>query len=455
MITSPVFWTIFKTLVDLFQGFLLSYFIFRLLNPRWPGRLLLITFSLLAAGYQQLFFSGSLQDNTLVSFLGFYVIILFYTFLFFTDPWWVKTLWMIVLFILYNVFSAGSYAASSLLAAFPEKYLFQRNLFQLIFLLSGNLLLLLLFSLIIRLFSPLKTHQYLSPLQGIVLILINLADILMHVMYVNNYMEGRLSEIAFCFIEILTMIVPVMSLVLYRILYIYAENVTRYQLKEARRSEIENRLSEVTHIYTETQKIQHDFYKHLQVIDSMINENHLQESREYLKSVLESVPVLFTTGCLPLDSALASRDAVLQKEQIEFTYELCDLRNLPLSDFDFCSIIMNLLDNAAEAVRGLDPDHPDRYIHLQIKHVRDMLLIRCENSCSPLPLKKKNGRFVSNKKEQGHGFGLQIIEDTAVKIGGTCSFSQEKSIFTALVNLPFPDDAPSDDLKQKFKETLD
>lgn len=127
----------------------------------------------------------------------------------------------------------------------------------------------------------------------------------------------------------------------------------------------------------------------------------------------------------------------MNTQGITFIYELCDLQKHPLSDTDFCTIIMNLLDNAIEGVLRCQNNLSERYIRLDIRHIHDMLMIRCENPCSLLPMKQESMKFLSEKRASGKGLGISIIEDIVNEADGICSFTQKDGHFTAIVNIRY------------------
>lgn len=94
----------------------------------------------------------------------------------------------------------------------------------------------------------------------------------------------------------------------------------------------------------------------------------------------------------------------------------------------------NLLDNAVEAVeRTGKPGN----ISLTIRKINYFLMIRITNSCI-----EKNNSFATLPKttkedKTMHGWGLQNVQETVQKYGGTLKFRQEENQFSVDVMMFF------------------
>ena len=199
-----------------------------------------------------------------------------------------------------------------------------------------------------------------------------------------------------------------------------------------RQEETEKRMQEVTDIYHSLHMLRHDLKRHLMTAEQMLDR---EEGKRYLQGVEDRLFTLFSTGCLPLDAYLTVESMQLQQKGIRFDHELCSLQDLPVHDVSLCSIIGNLLDNAAEAVERTE-DPGNAYISLKMRILRDMLFITCTNPYNEQTVHFKNGLFISDKKGPDHGQGLKIISKLAKELGGTFTADAKDQIFTATVMLP-------------------
>lgn len=104
---------------------------------------------------------------------------------------------------------------------------------------------------------------------------------------------------------------------------------------------------------------------------------------------------------------------------------------------------MNMLDNALEACRAVEPPEK-RFIKLRIKVVRGFLAIHCENSFAGTLVTDEGGKIATSKADDvSHGFGLRQMERIATSYGSTLeiSHSDEEGVFTVQTALKLPETA--------------
>ena len=83
-----------------------------------------------------------------------------------------------------------------------------------------------------------------------------------------------------------------------------------------------------------------------------------------------------------------------------------------------------------------DTSYDDGNVRLQIRWVRGMLLIRCENPCTSLPIPKTKEGFVSRKRASGVGMGIPIIKEIVDEAAGIIQMDQTDGHFIVLISLP-------------------
>ena len=103
-----------------------------------------------------------------------------------------------------------------------------------------------------------------------------------------------------------------------------------------------------------------------------------------------------------------------------------------LSDYEWCSLFGNILDNAIEAVQKLP--EPERKIQLSVGRQMDMLCIYCENPYATI--QKENGTLTTLKSDyKNHGLGIKQIRRIAAKYNGTVDIRTENQTFSISVLL--------------------
>ena len=107
-----------------------------------------------------------------------------------------------------------------------------------------------------------------------------------------------------------------------------------------------------------------------------------------------------------------------EAQKIEFSYECAPVPAEKIDEFDFCTIISNILDNAVNACEKVAGK---RFIHFKIHINGNILFISCENSKGrDIPVRQRN-KF--------HGHGLSIIKECSAKYKGDVQIEDKGDIF--------------------------
>ena len=174
----------------------------------------------------------------------------------------------------------------------------------------------------------------------------------------------------------------------------------------------------------------HDIRKQLYTLGSRVPTEELDE----LKKAVDIYDSTIKTGNETLDVLLAERSIVCKGRGIQLDY-IADGAKLDfLKPGEVYSLFGNALDNAIEAVTPLEPDR--RYIGLQVRAERGMLLIRMEN-CAAEPLHFVDGLPQTTKGDaRWHGFGVKSIRRIVQQHGGTLTMQAQDGMFRLVALLP-------------------
>lgn len=107
---------------------------------------------------------------------------------------------------------------------------------------------------------------------------------------------------------------------------------------------------------------------------------------------------------------------------------------LGVSDIDLCSLIMNLVNNAAEYLER-SPDLHDRKIEADISLSGHTLLVKISNALSDRDREHALMLETSKADKRYHGHGTRIVRSIAEKYGGAAVFAAEGGRFVAAVTL--------------------
>lgn len=141
------------------------------------------------------------------------------------------------------------------------------------------------------------------------------------------------------------------------------------------------------------------------------------------------------TGNPALDVILTEKGLVCSGEKITLAV-IADGRALEcLEPQEIYSLFGNALDNAIEAVRGIE-EPERRLISLNVRRSGTMCVINVENSCDAAPT-FRDGVPVTTKADAGsHGFGTRSMRGIVERHDGVLTFGCEDGIFHVDALLP-------------------
>lgn len=175
--------------------------------------------------------------------------------------------------------------------------------------------------------------------------------------------------------------------------------------------------------YEETRKIRHDINNHLLALGILIEQGDLDSAKKYIGEISEELdrtilPV--RTGSNVLDALLYKKLCRARESDIEIQTEIaCAVNDRGISDYDLCGIFGNILDNAMEAVAGMEQP----VIRLFIGKQMDMLYISCENPYVGERQRIGERFFTTKESPEHHGFGIARVQEIAGAYHGVVNIS--------------------------------
>ena len=190
-------------------------------------------------------------------------------------------------------------------------------------------------------------------------------------------------------------------------------------------------------------KLRHELRNHAAALDIIMEHGEYDQARDYLhENLLRQTwtsNVVYSENYL-VDGIINSRIGRIQEAEIEFHHQLNVPENLPLSDNKFCSLLMNLLDNAIEGCCTLE-NADERYLYLEMNVKKPYFSIKCVNAKGKKTIRGEHGKYETTKSNrERHGFGIPIMTRIVEENGGIMDIEDEERSFGVSIALLMQED---------------
>ena len=178
--------------------------------------------------------------------------------------------------------------------------------------------------------------------------------------------------------------------------------------------------------------LRHDMKKHLLSLRGIIQEHR---GAAYLDSLIGQVGEIRSvadTGNAMLDIILNSHLTAAQDAGISVEMERMQApEQLPLSDAELSSLMINILDNAVAGAQASGAERP--YLRVECHVKNDFFVFNCENSAS-----RERGAEETKKEKpmQMHGLGTKIIRQIMARYGDLLRIETGTDFYRVTLALP-------------------
>ncbi|MBB2975195.1 signal transduction histidine kinase [Microbacterium endophyticum] len=178
----------------------------------------------------------------------------------------------------------------------------------------------------------------------------------------------------------------------------------------------------------------HDMKHHLEAIRAEQDPQSRLLILNELETSIQNYGASIRTGNSVLDAVLMGKQLYARESGIEMT-SVADGRLLnALSPLDVTAIVGNALDNAFEATLRV-ANAEERLVKFSLFARNDFVMISVENTFDGV-VARRDGRIVTRKAGDEHGYGLRNIEAAAERYGGSMSLSSTEQWFSLRILLP-------------------
>lgn len=182
-------------------------------------------------------------------------------------------------------------------------------------------------------------------------------------------------------------------------------------------------------------KMKHDIKGYTATLSGLLTEGKADEALRYLKGVEAQTDALPSSYCPnPYINAVFVHFAGKFEEMGAAFWHDIRIGEEELPYMELCQILSNGLENACDALRGLEKEK--RKVSVHMKYNRNYLLIRIRNRCRD-DLYVEQGELPATDKEGlDHGFGLVTIREAAERLDGESFCYTQNGDFILNVMVP-------------------
>lgn len=174
----------------------------------------------------------------------------------------------------------------------------------------------------------------------------------------------------------------------------------------------------------------HDFMNHLQVVFSLMEMEEYQESMKYVESVygdIQKTGSVLKTAIPAVNALIAAKrqdcaeHGILLETGISSSWQ-----DLPVSGWEMCRILGNLIDNARDALLE-DSNAVNKKIIVSFDETPGAFIFKVANNGPVIPEAIRESIFQMGftTKDEGHGSGLSIVIEIMEKYDGIISVESE------------------------------
>lgn len=182
--------------------------------------------------------------------------------------------------------------------------------------------------------------------------------------------------------------------------------------------------------FVDISKLRHDIKGTLSTVKALVKNNENEKANNIINTLDEKLERIKNVGFCSnttinavLSVKLNEKDEV--SPEIQILLKDCDA--LPFNDYDICNLISNMYDNAYESCMKFS-NPKETFIDIKSAVKGTYFILRVTNSAV-------SSSTVSDKKDSGHGYGLQIAEEICKRNNGYFSISFEEDTAVAVAAL--------------------
>lgn len=182
------------------------------------------------------------------------------------------------------------------------------------------------------------------------------------------------------------------------------------------------------------QQLSHEYKNRIVCIQALAQRKKYEELNVYLNSIYEKVKHdedYINVNHAIINAVLNEKYYEAMNKNILFVFKLSDLSAIWLEKDDIVLLLSNLLNNAIEACENC---RGQKIIKMKFELTDGQLVLVVKNSYEN-EIVEQDGRLISTKKEDGHGYGIKNIKRVIRKYNGNYHIIHKNGEFCFIILL--------------------
>lgn len=209
----------------------------------------------------------------------------------------------------------------------------------------------------------------------------------------------------------------------------------RMQFYQTERALRDKHYIEMRKQYDTIRRMRHDFYSHVETLETLRERGQSEEVFEYIDSMqkeFEKISAVSFCSIPALDALVYNKVEEAHKKGIRTEIHIGELNRSLMTDYELCSVASNMMQNAIDGADNFSG--AEKFMELECYIRSGFFVMKVRNSANkPLP-----GMKTTKKDCTNHGYGTNIIRNITRNHNGNAVFEYDEKTrtFTCVVNIP-------------------
>lgn len=432
---SDTIWIIIETAVDLYQGWLLTFFVYKFLDHRNEkfSKVLLPVFAAVFGAVVWVLNHISVYEGIAS---GLYILVLFvYSCIAFKDNIIKKLLASVIpVAVLLLVTTVELNLLASLKGILLTDLITDRGATRLLTLLLIQGTIGAALFIILKLFRYSDDYSFADWFPIIIVLTISFVLVsLIHRLSLSvNNEQRRYINLSYVVILLLNF------LMFYMIYSLFLKNkqIREIKIYKLRQEHMEQYIKTSEAQYSSIRKLKHDMKDQMLSVYELLSNGRIDEAKSFISK--NNRIISDSETYVKTDSMIAN--AVINSKLTTAAALGVKVSCITVSDFkgidevDLCELLGNMLENAVTACKEMPADS-QRFIYLEIGRENDIYSFLVKNALERSVLESNPELKTSKHDETEHGLGVSIIKEIACKYNGRYDFYETDNAFCCSVIL--------------------